>query len=167
MQSVQRAVDSFREAALLPHRWPQALQSLAEALFSDGATLVFDDGSNDEIAGSHTMCPVLPDYRRMPFSDSRRYLRLKQTDGFMPDFAHFSRSEIAVDPYYQEFLVPRGYGRHAVASLLPGLDISLKRSVCRGHYDGAELTLLNKLLPSLRSASRMAKLAGWISRTGY
>jgi DNA-binding CsgD family transcriptional regulator len=163
MQSVQKAVDSFREAALLPQRWPDALQSIAVGLFSEGATIVLKDGSDDGIVCSHTVCPVLPDYRRMPYSDLRRNIRLRPDEGFVPDYAHFSRSEIAVDPYYQEFLIPRGLGCHAVASLLPGLDISLKRSTRRGHYNDVELTQLNKVLPSLRSASRMAKLS-WQSR---
>ena len=38
MESIQIAVDSFREAAILPERWPVALDTLARALRADGST---------------------------------------------------------------------------------------------------------------------------------
>ncbi len=76
----------------------------------------------------------------------------------MPDHAYFSSQEIAREPYYQEFLVPHGFGWNAAAALGDGLLISLKRSAKRGPYDAAELALLNTALPWLRAVSRVASI---------
>ena len=159
MADIQKALDSFREAAILPDCWPRALDVMAEALASEGATLVYRHAAVGFVAFSNNLKPFVAEYMAGPIHDPREErCRPGIHEGFMPDQAYFSSSEIAADPYYQEFLAPRGFGWNAVANLNGDLMISLKRGFGRPAYDGAELRGLNDALPGLRSASRAACL---------
>jgi DNA-binding CsgD family transcriptional regulator len=155
--SVESAIESLRDAAVLPARWPQALDKLGQALNSDGVTLVLKSTTISSIAVSTTIQPFVPLYMSGSIRDPREQ-RVNPTfrEGFMPDHAYFSAGEIARDPYYQEFLKPHGFGWNATAALQGDLIISVKRAFKRGAYDGAELQSLNTVLPWLRSISRTA-----------
>jgi DNA-binding CsgD family transcriptional regulator len=164
MNDVQTAVGKFREAAMLPLRWPQALESLACALGSDGASVVLAPTTESTLLGSSSLAWIIQDYFRSPIPDPRE-TRVSPglRDQFMPDFAYFSRQEISRDAYYQEFLAPRGLMWNATAALGRGLLISLKRGKHRGPYEGADLAALNGSLSRLRAASRIASLS-WRSQ---
>jgi DNA-binding CsgD family transcriptional regulator len=144
---------------MLPARWPLALDALGQAFHSDGATLVLKSTTMSTVAVSNSIRPFLPLYMSGPIRDpreSRVNPGLRQ--GFMPDHAYFSAREIAQEPYYQEFMRPRGFGWNAVAALQGDLIVSVKRAFDRGPYEGAELQALNAALPWLRSVSRTACL---------
>jgi DNA-binding CsgD family transcriptional regulator len=159
LASVQTALESFRDAAVLPARWPQALDSLADAFHSDGATLVLKSTTMSSVAVSTSIQPFLGLYMSGPIRDPREQrVNPALSEGFMPDHAYFSAQEIARDPYYQEFMRPRGFGWNAIAALHGDLMVSLKRGFKRGSYDGADLQALNAVLPWLRSISRAAYL---------
>jgi DNA-binding CsgD family transcriptional regulator len=164
MNVVQTAVVKFREAAMQPQLWPQALESLAHALGSDAATVVVPPTTASTVVGSTNFVPIIRDYFRSPIPDPRE---ARVTPGmreqFMPDFAYFSRREISRDAYYQEFLAPRGLGWNATAALGNTLLIGLKRGKDRGPYEGADLAAANCALKALRAASRMATLS-WRSQ---
>ena len=164
MQSIESTIKGFRDAAIFPARWPQALDKLAHSLKSDGATLVLKSTTLSSIAVSTSIRPVLPEYMRGPIRDPREQrVNPGLRDGFMPDHAYFSSDEIAREPYYQEFLRPRGFGWNATAALNKDLMVSVKRAFKRGVYDGADLQASNSVLPWLRSVSRTACLA-WHSQ---
>jgi DNA-binding CsgD family transcriptional regulator len=166
MSGVLTAVDKFREAAILPERWPEALDAIAGALHSDAASLVLIPTTEATLVGSRSLEPTMRDYFRSPIPDPREHRVLPATDqGFMPDLAFFSRREIATEPYYQEFLIPHGLGWNATAALQRGLLIGLKRSCARGPYEGQELRALDDALPGLRAASLVASMT-WHSRFG-
>jgi DNA-binding CsgD family transcriptional regulator len=159
LHDIQTAVDSFREAAILPDRWPQALDLLARACDSDGATLVLETTARDSIATSTSVQPFVAEYLASTVCDPREQrCKPRTNEGFMPDQAYFSGSEIASDPYYQEFLAPRGFGWNAVAALHGDLMVSVKRGFSKPAYEGANLQALNELLPWLRGVSRAATL---------
>ncbi len=164
MNDVQTAVGKFREAAMLPQLWPQALESLACALRSDATTLVLAPTTESTLIGSTNLEPTRQDYFRSPIPDPRE-TRVSPglREQFMPDFAYFSRQEISRDSYYQEFLAPRGLAWNATAALSPGLLIGFKRGKHRGPYEGADLDALNCALSGLRAASRMASMS-WRSQ---
>jgi len=155
---IQSAVENFREAAIFSERWPQALDSVAECLNSDGATLLMPPSRAPLIAFSASIeTRFQSKYFSLPFPDPREQrVNPRLQEGFKSDHAYFSSQEIARDPYYQEFLVPCGFGWHAVATLGSGLVISLKRGGKRGSYGETELAALNTALPWLRGASRVA-----------
>jgi len=165
--SVECAIESLRDAAILPERWPHALDMFGQALNSNGATLVLKSTTISSIAVSTSIQPFVPLYMSGPIRDPREQ-RVNPSfhDGFMPDHAYFSAPEIARDPYYQEFLKPHGFGWNATAVLQGDLMISVKRAFKRGAYDGAELRSLNAMLPWLRSISRTACMTWRSNFTG-
>jgi DNA-binding CsgD family transcriptional regulator len=157
--AVQAAIESFREAALLPERWPAALESISSSLCSDGATLVVTPTRAHLVAASSGIKPFVEEHFKLPFPDPREHRVSPRLDqGFMADHAYFSAQEIARDPYYQEFLVPRGFGWNAAASLGEDLLISLKRGHKQGSYEAGDISELNAALPWMRAASRAASL---------
>jgi DNA-binding CsgD family transcriptional regulator len=115
--------------------------------------------------GSTNFVPIIKDYFRSPIPDPREdRVSPRQSDQFMPDFAYFSKQEVAKDPYYQEFLASHGLAWNATAALGRDLLICLRRGKKCGPYEGADLSMLNRSLPALRSASRIASLT-W--RSGF
>jgi DNA-binding CsgD family transcriptional regulator len=159
VDSVRAAVECFREATVFPERWPQTLDLMSGHLNSDGATLLLVPTRPHLVASSTSLAPFIQQHFALPFPDPREQRVCPQLgDGFMPDNAYFSSREIDREPYYQEFLVPRGYGWNAAATLGDGLLISLKRGAKRGPYDETELATLNAVLPWLRAASRVASM---------
>jgi len=112
------------------------------------------------VACSTRLLPFVQEHFSLPFPDPREQrVSPRLTEGFKADHDYFLPQEISRDPYYQEFLVPRGLGWNAAADLGAGLVLSLKRGTRRGVYGGSELATFNKILPSLRCASRAARLA--------
>ncbi len=113
---------------------------MAKVFNSDGATLILKSTTRHSIAVSESITPFVSIYLSSPIPDPREqrvYPTLHQR--FMPDHAYFSAKEIAHDPYYQEFLKPRGFGWNAVAGLHGDLMLSVKRGFARGKYDGVDL----------------------------
>ena len=160
MNCIHTAVERFREAAIFPQRWPQALDILADSLHSDGATLVLAPTRAHLVTSSASLQPFIQQHFDLPFPDPREHrVNPKLDEGFMTDNAYFSSQEIERNPYYQEFLVPRGFGWNAAAALDGGLVISFKRGRRRGAYAGSDLANLDSALPWLRSASRAASLS--------
>jgi DNA-binding CsgD family transcriptional regulator len=156
---IRAAVDQFRDATVFPDRWPYALGLMADLLESDGATLVQSPTRAHLVASSTSLKPFIGQHFSLPFPDPREQRVCPSlAQGFMPDHAYFSSHEIAREPYYQDFLVPHGFGWNAAAALGDGLVISFKRGVKRGPYAATELASLDGALPWLRSASRVASL---------
>ena len=67
---------------------------------------------------------------------------------------------LATDPYYQEFLRPRGFFWHANAVLTSAagevIEIGLKRRLQAGPYDRRDAAALDAVLPDLRGAAALA-----------
>lgn len=164
---IETAIESFHEAAVLPDRWPQALDRIARACHSEGATVVLVPTKRAaDTAVSSELRPHVRDHLFGPIRDQLREERVHPNlcYPFMPDFAYASRHEIARDPYYQEFLAPRGLGWNCTAALTGDMMICVKRGFSRGPYDGTDLQALNAALPGLRAMSRTARMT-W--RSGF
>jgi DNA-binding CsgD family transcriptional regulator len=158
--NIQTAIASFHEAAMFPERWTRALDSISTLLHSDGATLLVVPTRAHLVAASTALKPFIQQHFSLPFPDPREQrVTPGVNEGFKADHAYFSPGEISREPYYQEFLVPRGFGWNAAAALGGGLLISLKRGGTRGPYKETDLAALDAALPQLRSVSRMASLA--------
>jgi DNA-binding CsgD family transcriptional regulator len=160
VSALQAAVEGFREAAILPQRWPEVLEVVAESFNSNGATLVLTPTYAPLITFSAGIEAVMrQQYFSLPFPDPRENrVSPNMNEGFKGDHAYFSSREIAREPFYQDFLIPRGFGWNAAAALGGGLLLSVKRDLKRGPYEEAELASLNQALPGLRAASRVASM---------
>ena len=159
MPTIEAAIEGFREAALFPDRWTQALDTFSAAFDSEGTALVLKSTTLRSLAVSSSIRPFVSLYLSGTIHDPREQ-RVKPTarQDFLPDQAYFSKQEIATSAYYQELLAPRGFGWNAVAALHGGLVISIKRGFKRPPYDGANLSALNAALPWLRCVSRAASI---------
>jgi DNA-binding CsgD family transcriptional regulator len=160
---LSNAIDAFFAATFDPARWTEALDLLSQAAGADGASLVFGHSSPNSVAGSASIHGFMADYFQMAVDDSREE-RVAPTlrDGFTTDLQFYARAEIDRDPFYQDFLKPRGHGWHGVALLGTRPDdivLSLKRSLRRGPYERHELDQLDKLLPYMRAAATAAAAA--------
>jgi DNA-binding CsgD family transcriptional regulator len=158
---IETAIESFRDAAILPDRWTQALDQIARACHSEGATVVLVPTTRAaDTAVSSELRPHVRDHLFGPIRDRLRDERVHPDlrYPFMPDFAYASQQEIARDPYYQEFLAPRGLGWNCTAALTRDMMICVKRGSSRGPYEGADLQALNAALPWLRAMSRTARM---------
>jgi DNA-binding CsgD family transcriptional regulator len=163
---IETAIESFREAAILPERWPQALDQIARASNSEGATVVLVPTTlAADVAVSSELRPHIREHLYGPIRDRLREERVQPnlSHPFMPDFAYATEREIARDPYYQEFLAPRGYGWNCTAALTRDMMICVKRGFSSSPYDGPDLQALNAALPWLRAMSRTAYMT-WRSR---
>jgi DNA-binding CsgD family transcriptional regulator/PAS domain-containing protein len=83
-------------------------------------------------------------------------------EGFVGDFDSYTADEIDHDPYYVDFLRPRGFGWHAVACLSGGdspLILSLKRRWRLGPFERSELDQISAVLPYLRAGAHAAQMA--------
>lgn len=165
MTSIESALFQFGNAALAPATWGRSLDRIAAEMRSVGATLVLGQTRRDSIAVSTSIGPFVDEYMRLPVPDPREArVRPRLDQAFVTDKDIFSAQELARDPYYQEFLRPRGFGWNATAALTERLFISFKRGDRFGPFAGSDLDALNRLLPYLRAMSRIASCA-W--RSGY
>ena len=159
------AIDTFFRGATTPGLWPSALETIARDLKSDGATLVDGPSYRSRVSTSTHIASFVEEY----FSLEARHFDSRESrvnpttdDTFVSDLDTFTAEEIDRDPYYVEFLRPRGFGWHAVACLRGGespLVLSLKRRLNQGPFQRAELARMAKVLPYLRAGAQAAQMA--------
>jgi DNA-binding CsgD family transcriptional regulator len=151
-----------------------ALQQIAHAAGAEGATLTYSFRSTQlGAATSESLLEHVAPY----LSDDRprdpRPARVNPTlaEGFRLDQDDFSRDEIDSDPFYQEFLRPRGFGWHACA-LLSGspsaetVNLSLRRTTRQGMFEESQLAGLSAQLPLIRALAASAQMAGSLQGAG-
>lgn len=161
--ALDRAIDEFVMAAASPAAWPEALQAVAEGLGADGATLIVGTSVPRHTRASTAIDDIVREYFVVGAPIDVRETRVWPTtrDDFLGDFDSFTADEIARDPFYAEFLRPRGFGWHANAALSDGpepLMLNLKRRWTRGPYQRADLRRISAVLPHLRAAARHARI---------
>ncbi|HTW52859.1 MAG TPA: LuxR C-terminal-related transcriptional regulator [Stellaceae bacterium] len=158
------AADELLAAALLGDGWEDGLQQLAEAAEAGGATLMrLRNGqplavlsSTSWIEADATMIAGgAPPSPRLYFPDH------VFGQGFVSDVDVWPEEALRRDPYFQEFLLPRGVFYHAKARLADDDDervsLSLKHFSCLGPYEPADIAALDCLLPKLQMAVRIAR----------
>jgi DNA-binding CsgD family transcriptional regulator len=158
------AADELLAAALLSDGWEDGLQQLAEAAEAGGATLMRLRNCHPLALLSSTDW-VEADARMMagdaPPSPMRFFPDHVFGQGFVGDMDVWPEEALHRDPYFQEFLRPRGVFYHAKARLVDDSDerisISLKRLSCFGPYEATDIAALDCLLPKLQMAVRVAR----------
>jgi DNA-binding CsgD family transcriptional regulator len=161
---IKNAADEFVSAALLGSGWGEALQCLADAADAGGASLV----------RLRSGCPVAQlsstDWERheaellagaAPTRSLRFYPDHAYQRGFCVDHEVWTDEEIRADPYFQDFLRPRGVFFHAKARLQADrnerVTLTLKRRVEFGPYEPHEVAVLDSLLSEFNAAYRIAQ----------
>jgi len=163
IEEARAAAESIMSAALLGD-WGGALQRLADAADAGGASIVrvrsgcpMAQISSTEWAASEA--EILAG--RAPPSTRRFYPDDAYTAGFCTDHDIWTDDEIRADPYFQEFLRPRGVFYHAKARLCfqngERVSLTLKRRVGFGPYEPQDICLLNSLLAKLQAAYRVGQ----------
>jgi DNA-binding CsgD family transcriptional regulator len=152
----------FITGAVFADALPSALDALAARAGADGAVLVRSraDVPIAAVASPHILEPVtayIAGDRPVDLRIARVHPSLGE--GFRFDQDDFSFRQIARDPYYQEFLKPRGFGWHACALLAQepngeAVHISIKRRFDRGPFARSDVAAVEREIPSLRTALR-------------
>ncbi|MBX3576984.1 MAG: helix-turn-helix transcriptional regulator [Rhizobiaceae bacterium] len=160
---IKAAVDDITAAALLGQGWTSALAGFARAAGARHAVVmrntpqrVVTSLSNEEARDA------IAEYMTGRIPPNTRYARVdtRRSRGFRVDHDDYSPEDLAADPYYQEFLRPKGVFWHANAMIFPGRDeyveLSLKRGVELGPYQPDEIAVLNRFLEDLTASARIA-----------
>ena len=158
------AVDEFLAAALLSEGWEAALQQLAEAAEAGGVTMMrLRNGRPLAVLSSTSW--VEADAQMIagdaPPSPRRYFPNHVFGQGFVGDLDVWPEDALQRDPYFQEFLRPRGVFYHAKARLVDDSDerisISLKRLSRFGPYEPTDIAALDSVLPRLQVAVLVAR----------
>jgi DNA-binding CsgD family transcriptional regulator len=163
IDGIRAGVDDLVSAAILADGWQEPLVRFAVAAGARDAVLMRNEarktvaavvspeaagGAADVLAGR---APPNSRYQRVGIHYS----------GFRIDQDDYAVEELARDPYYQEFLRPKGVFWHANTILALGADeyveLSLKRRLEFGPYQPEDRVLLNSVLPELHAVARIAK----------
>ncbi len=158
------ACDKIDEAAMLGEGWSSALEALALAAGSRGVMIMHN---RDRKLVSYVSDPNIREpvdlylAGKAPPNVRQSKIRHDFDPGFRLDFDDFDPNFISRDPYYQDFLRPIGMHWHANARLMMNgtseIAISFKRELRHGHYDSADQTMLDRILPRLRASAYLAE----------
>ena len=146
-------IELLYRAAVEPKLWPDALQSLAQAVGCVGTAMIPITPQN---TAGLVVSPELQEpnieYEREWWKYDSRVLRIHSrglSDGVCCEAQLFTDEEVARDPLRQEFLRKYGIGAFA-AQLVPALPdfvvaFSVQRALNGGHFERHELETLNLL----------------------
>lgn len=162
--SLSAAAEEFTAAALVGEGFKAALARLAAAAGGHDATLLVGFGAKiPSIIATPDITEPVADFMAGRSPPSSRQFRVNHSirSGFSTDHDDYTEEELKTDPFYQEFLKPIGYFWHANVRLLgdqqESIELSIKRLHKAGSYDRDEVEELNRVLPELRAAVRVAR----------
>jgi DNA-binding CsgD family transcriptional regulator len=163
IDGIRAGVDDLVSAAIMADGWEEPLVRFAVAAGARDAVLMRNEARK-------TVAAVVSPEAALGAADvlagrappNSRYQRVGvHYGGFRIDQDDYTVEELARDPYYQEFLRPKGVFWHANTILALGPDeyveLSLKRRLEFGPYRPEDRVLLNSVLPELHAVARIAK----------
>jgi DNA-binding CsgD family transcriptional regulator len=158
------ACGKINDAALLGEGWPEALEALSRAAGARGVMIMHNRDRKlvSFVSDANIREPVEAYLAGKAPPNARQTKVRHDTDpGFRVDFDDFQSSDIARDPFYQDYLRPIGMQWHANARLqMDGSDeiaISFKRELRHGSYDTNDKKMLDHILPHLRASAYVAE----------
>lgn len=158
--------DKIYEAAVVPELWPGVLDAISKRTESAfGALFIYRD-SVQKFVGNEETERVISDFIALnqPKLNSRIEAGVAlNRAGFIADHDMFTDEEMARDPFYRDFMYPRGYGWVACTYFpLPTGDtafVSFERHRTRGPFESGFIAALDELRPHFgRSAVLSARL---------
>lgn len=167
VKSEQGIIDGIYEAALVPEQWSAVLEAVSRKTDSAfGTVFIYRDGVH-KFVGTPESERLVSDYVALgqPKLNSRidRSLALN-SPGFVTDHDFFSEREIADDPFYRDFMYPRGYGWVACTHFpLPSGDVvsvSFERRKSRGAFEPEAVVALDAMRPHFGRAAVLSARLG-------
>lgn len=161
---INSAADELLAAAMLGDGWENGLQQLADAADAGGASIVrihagHFAGHISSVAWAQSETAIMTGHA--PPSQLRLYPAHAYGSSFCIDHDVWTDDKIRRDPYYQEFLRPRGVLYHAKLRLWSEPDarvtLTLKRRVGLGPYERADVAVLDSVIPELQMAFGLAR----------
>ncbi|BAT59424.1 hypothetical protein GJW-30_1_01957 [Variibacter gotjawalensis] len=152
----------------MPSQWPSVLSSLADSADAALASFFVMKENDLKFVGTPAANELIAAYVQLgqPQLNSRIPARMAiELPGFFVDDDLFTREEMDKDPFYRDFLRPRGFGWVAGNFIRPPSgpvgSVSVERRFDRGPFDAKAVDLLNAFEPHLSRASLMAMRLGF------
>lgn len=163
MDKFDAIVSEIYEAAVIPARWPALLHQLSELCEGAFATLFVLGAAGMKFVGTPDGEELIADYIALgrPDYNSRLAARLAiKENGFFHDIDYFPDQAFGTDPFYRDFLYPRGYGWVAGNCVRPptgeAASLSIERKFSRGPFERGTISTLNRFEPHIARASLLA-----------
>jgi DNA-binding CsgD family transcriptional regulator len=164
---LDRLVNDVYEAAIVPELWPKALAEMAGLADAAFASLLTFDGSVLRWTGTPEAIDLIDSFKTVEATiPNCRILAAihKKPFGFITDADLFTDDEIERDPFYTEFLRPRGYG-WMVGNVFDAptgelIAISAERRFDRGPVERRYVTALDRMRPHYARAAMLAARLG-------
>ena len=160
-------IDAIYEAAVVPERWPVVLHDLATSVEAAHGCFFSFHGDVTQWTGSALGAELIREWIAIeprPLNTRSQRAFARHHSGFLTDLDIFTESEIADDPFYRDFLHPRGYGWCAGAFIdVPSggaLVYSVERHLERGPIEPGFIAYLDSLRPHLARAAVLAAQLG-------
>jgi DNA-binding CsgD family transcriptional regulator len=164
LERVRLAGDELLAAATLGDCWEDGLQQLADAADAGGASIVHAHTGRIEAHLSSTCwaeAEAAMIAGRAPPSRLQLYPEHAYRGGFCVDHDVWTEDEMRCDPYFQEFLRPRGVFYHAKLRLWSDpnqrVTLTLKRRIALGPYEPSDIAILDTIAPRLQAAFGIAR----------
>lgn len=167
MQSVESLTDRIYEAAVVPEYWTDILDRMAEIAGAQGSMLFATRPGQYDWIASEAIRPFVAEWVESEWvaknARGQRLIPIREPR-FLGDLDAFTREELDREPYYTEFLRPRGLGWCVGTAIHSPSSDTLVFSVERRHVDGPvereAVDKLDVLRPHLARAALLAGRAG-------
>ncbi len=151
----------------MPELWPKALAEMAKLVDGAFASLVTFDGSVLRWTGTPEAIELIDSFKTVEATiPNRRILSAiqKKPPGFITDADLLTDEQIESDPFYTEFLRPRGYG-WMVGNVFDAptgelICLSAERRLDRGPVEPRYVAALDRLRPHYARAAMLAARLG-------
>lgn len=156
-------ISDIYEAAVIPEKWPVGLDRFTKIGQGAFSSIFTQRGNDIRWVGTPEANSLIGDYVALNKPDlNPRIARFGASlhPGFLSDLDCFSDQELATDPFYKDFLRPRGYGwvasRHIWSPSGDLIVASIERRYERGPFEVEIIAQLDRLAPHIARAGLLA-----------
>lgn len=166
MVDIESAIEEIYEASNTPERWHDVLHRMAELSGAEGALLFTPAATPVRWICSPKICPIVKDWIASGWVNRTSRMRCISMleRHFLTDLDGFTLDELDRDPFYRDFLRPRGLGwcARTVFRLRFGniVALSIEKAYEKGPVDRKAVDILDTLRPHLERAAALAISAG-------
>jgi DNA-binding CsgD family transcriptional regulator len=156
-------LDTIYEAAAIPEKWPDVLDSLARMTCAAGTVLLTTDPKTLRWTSSESTRQLVIDFLEGHWHERNSRMErlvLHRHRGFVRDVDMFTAAEMDSDPTFTELLRPRHFG-WAAGTIIQSpsndmLAFSIERHFADGPIEDHHIPRLNALRPHLARAALMS-----------